>query len=78
MFKFFCFSDLTSNTTCTEGDIRLVLQSNDEEGVLQICLFDEWVTSCFNSDINSATTAAVACAQLGLPTEGGKRDRVYD
>ena len=49
--------------------MRLVTQSGVGEGILQLCLFGEWVTACGNSFDNN--DAKVVCSQLGFPTTDG-------
>ena len=51
-------------TTCTEGEIRLVGGADDYEGRIEICHNGIWGTIC--DDFWSANDGEVACRQLGL------------
>ena len=51
-------------TTCTEGEIRLVGGADDYEGRIEICHNGIWGTIC--DDLWSANDGEVACRQLGL------------
>ena len=56
------------NASCTEGDVRLVGGSNDNEGRVEICAFGSWGTIC--DDFWGTPDAQVACRSLGLPFTG--------
>ena len=49
---------------CTEGEVRLVGGANYTEGLVEICLNDEWGTVC--DQMWDDTDASVVCRQLGL------------
>uniref|UniRef100_A0A1X7U1B7 Deleted in malignant brain tumors 1 protein n=1 Tax=Amphimedon queenslandica TaxID=400682 RepID=A0A1X7U1B7_AMPQE len=53
---------------CNNSDIRLVGGSNDNEGRVEVCQFNQWGTVC--DDSWNAPDAQVACRQLGLPFSG--------
>ena len=53
---------------CNNSDIRLVGGSNDNEGRVEVCQFNQWGTVC--DDSWGAPDAQVACRQLGLPFSG--------
>ncbi len=53
---------------CVEEEVRLVLGSNDHEGLVEICQSNSWRSICSSSwDINDAR---VVCRQLGFPVAG--------
>lgn len=73
MIKFGCilirfYIDFTTGN-CEFGAVRLATQSSSHEGLLQICLFGEWVTVCSNGF--DGTDAEVACSALGFEGNGG-------
>ena len=69
VLRFYCFSDFDPLSSCTEGEVRLIYQSNDHEGIVQVCFFDEWVTLC--SNVFDDNDAEVICSILGFQRLGG-------
>ena len=55
---------LDFTTVCEEGEVRLVTQSRENEGLVQICIFNEWLTLCDNGFDDS--DAQVVCFVLGF------------
>ena len=53
---------------CTEGEVRLVGGTDNNEGRVEICFSNVWGTVCDN--MWDATDAMVTCRQLGLGTTG--------
>ena len=53
---------------CPMGEIRLVGGSSYAEGLVEICLNNEWGTVC--DQMWDATDAAVVCRQLGFASIG--------
>ena len=53
---------------CTEGEVRLVGGTDNNEGRVEICFSNVWGTVCDN--MWDATDARVTCRQLGLGTTG--------
>ena len=53
---------------CTSGDVRLAGGANFTEGLVEICLNNEWGTVC--DQMWDATDAAVVCRQLHLGSTG--------
>ena len=67
---FITFS-LTAN--CDDGDVRLLLGSNERNGYVLVCINNRWRPICFHyRDATEATTsnAKTVCHQLGY--DGGK------
>ena len=61
---------MTSNGTCSYGDIRLVGGSNQYEGRVEVCINDQWGTVC--DDSWGTTDATIVCKQLGYAYTGSK------
>ena len=62
-------SDISTDGECNESDARLVTQSSDHEGIVQVCLQGSWFFVCddgFDDD-----DAKVICSTLGFQREGG-------
>ena len=54
---------VSTGSTCTYGDVRLVDGSNQYEGRVEVCINDQWGTVC---DISwSSADATTVCKQLG-------------
>ena len=59
-----------SPENCTiEGDVRLVGNSNDWEGTVELCLDRAWGSVC--DRYWGPKDAEVVCRQLGFATQGG-------
>lgn len=65
---------ICAESSCNDGDIRLVGGSNDMEGRVEICLGGQWGTVC--DDIWGKSDARVACKQLGLNYTGKRPKNV--
>ena len=61
---------------CTYGDIRLVGGSDQYEGRVEVCIYDQWGTVC--DDQWGDSDAAVVCKQLGYVSEGIKHASFCD
>ena len=54
---------------CTDGEIRLYDGSDENEGILHVCMDKVWTTVCYNSYWNAEDTR-VACKELGYTQYG--------
>ena len=54
---------------CTDGEIRLYDGSDENEGILHVCMNKVWTTVCYNSYWNAQDTR-VACKELGYTQYG--------
>ena len=57
---------------CTEGEVRLVGGTSNAEGLVEICLRNEWGTVC--DQMWDVTDARVTCRQLRLASTGSHRN----
>ena len=67
-----CCIDVDLSCRCNHGDLRLVGGSTPYEGLVEICINNQWETIC---DVASGYVwrnieASVACRQLGLSSDG--------
>ena len=71
-FKLKFISFLLANTTvyssCSNGDVRLVGGSTDNEGNVQICYYNAWGSIC--DDSWGRSDSNVVCRQLGFQSYG--------
>ena len=49
---------------CQEGDVRLVGGANNNEGRVEVCRLEQWLTVCNNGF--DSMEAGVVCSQLGF------------
>ena len=62
------FSDINSNISCTNGDVRLAGGLLVNQGRVEICYQNQWGTVCH--DFWSENDARVVCRQLGYSPQG--------
>ena len=55
---------------CTTGQVQLGGGNIPNEGRVEICMNNKWITVC--GDTWGSTDATVVCRQLGYPTHGQK------
>ena len=61
-------TNYTVDTSCNDGDVRLVGGANDLEGRVEICYNKMWGSVCQNSWQNN--DVHIVCKQLGHHSEG--------
>ena len=59
---------LLGGAICTYGDLRLTGGANELEGLLEVCIDDQWGSICDN--FWTTNDANVACQQLGFAGVG--------
>lgn len=62
------FTDLSSPTTCVDGDVRLVNSTRANAGRVEVCHDNHYGTVC--EDDWSTEDANVVCGQLGFEKFG--------
>ena len=72
------YAVISTGSTCTYGNVRLVGGSNQYEGRVEVCINDQWGTVC--DDSWGTTDATVVCRQLGYAYTGSEyisEHRIY-
>lgn len=72
IFTCFHFEDVgvQCNSACTEGAVRLVGGTDDNEGRVEVCRDGRWGTICDDSGDWGTGEARVVCKQLSKPYTG--------
>ena len=67
-FISFLLANTTVYSNCSNGDVRLVGGSTDNEGNVQICYYNAWGSVC--DDSWGSSDSNVVCRQLGFQSYG--------
>lgn len=57
---------------CSDDEVRLRLGVNPGEGLVEVCVEENWATICDDDGWDEAA-ASVVCRQLGFQSEGQLR-----
>ena len=60
---------LHTQPVCSDADIRLVNGTSPNEGIVELCSGEVWLTVSLCDANLDRNNALVACRQLGLPTD---------